>query len=366
MLLGSFIFSRYIAQKFIKSISLLFLIILTIIILISSLEIIKNIHGKEVALDIIIKLILFKCPSIIHKAFPFITLLGSIYCFYQLNKSSELIIARSVGISAWGFIKPTIFVIFIIGVVEITIFNPIAASLLSKHEKLVVKYLKGNLNVSIISNNEKNIWLREQNQFNNFIIEAKSLYHKELILYDVNFFLLDINGNFYQRIHAKSASLANGYWLLEQVNLFNSANLRSDYQDYKIKTELNLNNIQDSFASADTISFWELTSFIKTLTAAGFSAKKYYLSFYSALIRPIFLCAMVLIAISFSLVSPKNNYLNISIAAGIIIGFTIYILSNITSALGLAGKLPISLSVSAPVIITLFLAITLIFHYEDG
>ena len=76
---------------------------------------------------------------------------------------------------------------------------------------------------------------------------------------------------------------------------------RSAVPDYRIDTELTLDRIQESFASPETMSFWDLPEFIETLEAAGFSARKHRLHWHSILAGPLLLCAMVLIAATFSL-----------------------------------------------------------------
>src|SRR3546814_7956744 len=92
----------------------------------------------------------------------------------------------------------------------------------------------------------------------------------------------------------------------------------------RVTTTLTSDRIQESFASPDTISFWQLPSFIDTLEAAGFSAVRHRLHFYSLLALPVLLCAMLLVAASFSLRLARGGGIGFMLAGGVAVGFFFY------------------------------------------
>ena len=50
-----------------------------------------------------------RLPYIAMQILPFAVLLGGILCFWRLTRSSELIVARAAGVSAWEFLAaPTL------------------------------------------------------------------------------------------------------------------------------------------------------------------------------------------------------------------------------------------------------------------
>jgi lipopolysaccharide export system permease protein len=360
----SLTFSTYISKRFLTGVGLTLAIISCVILLSSSIEVARSTYGKEVSFSIISKLILLKYPFLIQKILPFLILLGSLFCFSQLTRSGELVIARAVGISVWQFLLPALICTIVIGLFVITVFNPFSAALLSTQERLAHKYLKGSASTVTIFN--QGIWLKEKNVLGNIIIHAKSVYSKEMKLYEVNFFILDKDNNFIRRINAKSAELYKGYWNLNEASIFSANKFSEPIDNYKITTTLELGNLQDSFSSPETISFWEMPSFINSLKNAGFSAIKHSIYYYSLLIQPLLMCSMVLIAASFSLHLPRHGKLGINIIYGVMVGFTIYFFTHLISALGLAGTIPLSLAILAPVTISLLIGIALLLHYEDG
>jgi len=58
---------------------------------------------------------------------PFAILFGTMLAFWRLTRSNELVVARAAGVSVWGFLTPALAVALLIGVVAVTLLNPIAS-----------------------------------------------------------------------------------------------------------------------------------------------------------------------------------------------------------------------------------------------
>jgi lipopolysaccharide export system permease protein len=124
--------------------------------------------------------------------------------------------------------------------------------------------------------------------------------------------------------------------------------------------------IEDSFASPETMSFWDLPRFIAVLEEAGFTAVKHRLYYQSLLAAPLLLCAMVLIAATFSLRPGRRAATAYLVAGGIAAGFLLYFLSDLVFALGLSGKVPVVLAAWSPAGVSTLLGISMLLHFEDG
>ena len=135
---------------------------------------------------------------------------------------------------------------------------------------------------------------------------------------------------------------------------------------YDLPTTLTPAQIQESFASPETISFWDLPRFILTAQQAGFSAMRYLLYFDSLLVLPAMFAAMVFMAASFSLRLARLGGLGRVILLSALSGFGVYFFSDLTQALGESGILPVALAASAPAAAAILIGMTLVFHQEDG
>ena len=134
----------------------------------------------------------------------------------------------------------------------------------------------------------------------------------------------------------------------------------------RIPTRLTIENIQDSFASPETMSFWELPEFIRILENAGFSAVKHRLYWHALLASPLLLVAMVLIAATFSLRPTRRGGTLAWAASGLFFGFVLYFVTDIVFALGLSASIPAVLAAWTPATVTMLLGMTSLLHLEDG
>jgi lipopolysaccharide export system permease protein len=359
-----FVFSRYIISKFIAGISIVLGGVGAVVLLANILEIIRRSYGKEVPFEIILKMVLFKFPFLIQEILPFIILLGTILVFSRLTSSYELVAARASGLSAWQFLIPALITSFVIGLVFVTLLNPISTALLNQFEKYDNKYLGGS--GSIMSISSSGLWVKESDEKEKKIIHASRIAQANMELYDITIFVFSSKSEFIQRIDAKSALLRNNQFILSQA-IINSPNEVSKKIDkYELTTSIKISQLQDSFSSAETVSIWELPRFINTLNEAGFSALKHLLRLYTLIIQPFFLSAMVLIGAAFSLRMARRGKVTMWLLFGVFAGFLIYFISNVIAAMGLSGSIPIILAAWVPVLISVFLGIFMILHLEDG
>ena len=83
---------------------------------------------KNVSALLVAQITLFRVPFITERVMPFAVLVGAMFCYLNLSRRLELVVARAAGVSAWQFIAPAIVVIAaLIGIALTTIYNPISA-----------------------------------------------------------------------------------------------------------------------------------------------------------------------------------------------------------------------------------------------
>lgn len=361
-----FILSRYIGRQFLVGVATMFAVISAVILLADTLETIRRSYGKDIPLTIILEMVLLKWPQMIQKILPFAIMLGGIFTFSKLTRTCELIVARAAGVSAWQFLMPALIVSFILGVFMVTAFNPFSAAMLTRFEQIKAKYIHGNETMLAVSSS--GVWLREKNKNSGTtIIHALHVNQSNMELYEVTLFIFTPEYKLSSRVDADKAHIDEGTeWVFQNATVTTPGKLAQEYASYTLPTNLVIAQLQDSFASPEAISFWELPRFIKTLKAAGFSALKHSLHWYSLLVSPLLLCAMVFIAAVFSLRPPRKGKTGLLMSSGILVGFIIYFSSDLIAALGLSGSIPVILAACAPVAISILTGLALMLHLEDG
>ena len=129
--------SRYILRQFLMSFFAVMLTLGFIILLFDVIELMK----KEAAVPSfgfanVLVMGLLKLPNMLITILPFGVLIGAIIVFWRLTKSHELVIIRAAGQSVWQFITPLLIISFLIGVFSVTVFNPFAATMYAKYQRL--------------------------------------------------------------------------------------------------------------------------------------------------------------------------------------------------------------------------------------
>lgn len=370
-----FTLSSYIARNFFVAFLVAILVILTIIGLIELVELIRRASHKDqtVPFHIILEMALLKIPYTAESVLPFAVLIGAILSLSRMTKNSELVVARASGVSVWQFLFPEIFAAALTGLLFIGVFNPVSSAMISRFEMLEGKYITNR--PSILSVSRSGLWLRQVETrdvtFNNkkieeYIIHARRISQKDMSLSEVILFVFGKGHHFIGRMDAPKASLQPGYWLVTKPTMSAPGLTPVRRKEYNLETDLNINQIKESFASPKTLSFWELPDFIDTLEKAGFSALRHRLHWNTLLATPLMLAAMVLIAAVFSLRLHRHGGVGVLIAAGIGSGFLVYFVSNLVYALGYSGGLPVSLAAWTPPLVASMVAMTFLLHFEDG
>jgi len=306
-----------------------------------------------------------KLPHTAQEVLPFAILFGTMLAFWRLTRNNELVVARAAGVSVWQFLTPAVLVAFLIGLVAVTIFNPIASLTEAVYEKLEGHILRQGSDQLALS--DAGLWLRQSDQAGNqIVIHAGKIASQQLVLDAVTLFFFNASTQFTSRIDAQTARLESGDWVIENGIRWVADEAPRPFDEIRLATTLTPRKIEESFASPDTMSFWDLPGFIELLEQSGFPAQRHRLHFNVLLARPFLLCAMVLVAATFSLRMQRRGGATLMIVGGVASGFLLYFVSDIVFALGLSTKIPVTLAAWTPTGVSLIFGTSMLLHLEDG
>ncbi|MBV9814297.1 MAG: LptF/LptG family permease, partial [Alphaproteobacteria bacterium] len=121
-------FSAYIARQFSAWFGGVFAAMVVITFLLDYIELIRRGGAKiQATLGLLLEMAALKLPHTAQEVLPFAILFGTMLAFWRLTRNNELVVARAAGVSVWQFLSPAVIVAFLIGLVAVTIFNPIAS-----------------------------------------------------------------------------------------------------------------------------------------------------------------------------------------------------------------------------------------------
>ena len=358
-------FAAYIGRQFLIWWLSAFLVLVALIALFDTIENLRRTASwaDASALDAV-AMMAFKLPHLAQEAIPFTVLFGGMMAFWRLNRHQEFIVARSAGISAWEFLLPALFLCLAIGTIKATIYSPFASAMMLRYEQLENRYTAGKSSLAAISGD--GLWLRQNLPEGHYILHASAINPTNMTLERVIVFRMAQNNRFISRIDAKMATLGDKKWHLRHASITGPETTLRRENEVQIPTDLTGENIQDSFAKPETMSFWTLPGFIDVLEKAGFSGLRHRIYWYSLIADPFLLCAMALFAAAFTLRPQRRGGATAIIASGVATGFIIYFATDVVYALGLSARLPPLLAACSPATIGCLLGAGVLFHLEDG
>ena len=262
--------SRYFALRFLSSVVGAFIGVVILAGMIDFVELMRRGADWPNATPwALAKISMFRVPQLTERIMPFSILVGAMSCYLTLSRRLELVVARAAGISAWQFVAPAVIAAFLFGTVATTVYNPISAVLEEQSKRLEFEVVGEVPSALQRSSSGSGFWVRQKSADGAAIINAKSSRDQGANLGNVSVYTFNADGHFQQRIEARSAALEDGFWLLEDVRIYASGNPLQIADTYRLNTNLTLEQVRESFATPETVPFWQLPSYIEKADRAG-------------------------------------------------------------------------------------------------
>ena len=355
--------ARYFGLRFLNAVLVVFLGIFALVAVLDYIELMRRASDIPfVSAALVAKTSFYRVPQITERIMPFCILIAAMSCYLNLSRRLELVVARSAGISAWQFISPALIVAFLFGVLATTVYNPLSATLQERSKRFEIELF--GQNPDALTGN--NFWTSQKTNEGQAIINAKTSRDQGINLNGVTIFTVDNAGHFKQRIEARAAVLKPGVWELQDARVNELGVMPADYATYQLRTSLTPEQVRESFATPETVSFWELPLYIKIAEHAGLGAAGYRLQFQKLLARPFLMAAMVFLAAAVSLRFFRFGGVQKMVLSGVAGGFLLYVLAKVTEDLSRAELLHPVAAAWLPVLaggLTGFLALL---YQEDG
>jgi lipopolysaccharide export system permease protein len=357
--------SRYFAMRFFSSVIGTFVGVVVLAAMVDYFELMRRgADWPKSTAWILAQISLFRIPQITERIMPFAVLIGAMSCYLTLSRRLELIIARAAGISAWQFVAPAVAVAFLFGAVATAVYNPVAAALHERSKRLESEML-GETS-SALQGSTNGFWVRQKSADGAAIINAKSSREQGSSLGGVSVYTFDDAGHFRERIEARTAQLEQGYWRLDDARIYSTGSPPLFQDSYRLSTNLTLAQVRESFATPETVPFWQLPAYIEMADKAGLTAAGYRLQYNELLARPFLLAAMVLLAASVSLRFFRFGGVQKMVLSGICAGFLLFVLSKITEDMSKSELLSPTTAAWIPVVVGGLTGFAILLYQEDG
>src|SRR5467141_487630 len=276
----------------------------------------------------------------------------------------DVVVARAAGISAWQFIAPALASSIVLGIVATTAYNPISANLRELSKRMEAELFGSAPGGGI--QDASGFWINQVNSEGKAIINAARSEQKGVRLTGLTVFRFDPDFRFKERIEAREATLEEGRWLFKSARRYSLDGPPVDQDSFFLATSLTPTQVRNSFSTPETVSFWQLPSYIRSSESSGFATAGYRLQYHKLIAQPFLLAAMVMLAAAVSLRFFRFGGVQKMVLSGVGAGFLLYVLSKVTEDLSKAELMHPIAAAWLPVCVGGLTGFLALLYQEDG
>ena len=119
--------ARYFGMRFLGAVIAIFLGLLLLVAMVDFIEMMRRTSDmKDVSAVLVAKISFYRVPYLAERVLPFTVMTAAMFCYLNLSRRLELVVARSAGLSAWQFVGPAVILAFVIGALTTALYNPIS------------------------------------------------------------------------------------------------------------------------------------------------------------------------------------------------------------------------------------------------
>jgi lipopolysaccharide export system permease protein len=248
-----------------------------------------------------------------------------------------------------------------IGVVSVTVYNPVSATLKHRASALETKIFS-----RTAQTRGKTIWIRQRSLDGQAVFRADGLVNDTTTLSGVTVYNFDHAGSFTQRIEAREATLHEGFWELKDARVLSATEEPQSHERYMIASSLQPSQVRQSFIDPDAVPFWDLKQTIERMEQADINTTVYRLHYDILLARPLLFIAMVFVAASVSLRFFRFGGVATMVLGGVTAGFMLYVATELMAELGASGIISSVVAAWFPAVVGSLLGTLALLYQEDG
>jgi lipopolysaccharide export system permease protein len=355
--------ARYFAGRFLLATISVFAGIFLLIVFVDYIELMRRTANiASASAFFVAQTSLFRVPQLLERLMPFCILIGAMSCYLSLSRRLELVVARAAGISAWQFMMPALLSALVLGLLATTVYNPLSADMQERAKKMEAALFGDQQALQGTSG----FWVNQITGDGQAIINAANSQEQGGRLTGLTVFRFAPSGEFKERIEAREATLEPGRWRFQNARRYTLDSPATEENVILLPTNLTPAQVRNSFATPETVSFWQLPQYIQSSENSGFATAGYRLQYQKLLSLPFLLAAMVMLAGAVSLRFFRFGGVQKMVLSGVGAGFLLYVLSKVTEDLSKAELMHPVAAAWLPVCVGGLVGFLALLYQEDG
>lgn len=303
--------------------------------------------------------VLMELPRDVYQLFPMAGLIGCLMGLGLLASSSELVVMRAAGVSLWQITRAVFMVVILMVAIVTLLGEVIGPHTILYGERFKALERSGGQALATTGG----VWLRDGSDFIRIqtVQTIKSLD-------GVTRYSFNDKHQMTKVTYAAKAQYQHGAWLLKNVqetDIATSGVVTSKTMPTGIwHIQLSPSVLKIAQIDPDEMTLPKLYQWIEYRKHNGLRYNNYSLTLWQRIFQPLATCVMMLLAIPFIFGPLRSATMGLRLVAGVIVGFSFYILNQLFGPISLVYQLPPILAAVLP--LTLFAAIGVRFIRRMG
>jgi lipopolysaccharide export system permease protein len=310
-------------------------------------EHLQSVGGPPLVLASIVATALFWS---IH-TLPVALLVGAIVGLLDLEARGELTVIKSTGMSVWRLLRLPL-AATVIGLGALAILGDTVAVVVMRGLDLPSAGAGGEL------------WLEQRAGEHRYTLVAAHPLAGGQALEDVTFFLPEeLQG---PRIRAPRAELRNGAWHIPEGVRFTPEAVPTPISDFEIPTESTSGDLAARLASPADLTIIDLFRLASLRISDPEARSPVMMRLIKLIVLPFTLATALVIAFAFTTGYRRTNKYGSTVLYGIVLGFVVYLVTEMAAIAGSAGILQPAFAAFAPAFVAMVVGVTVLLFREDG
>lgn len=287
-------------------------------------------------------------------ALPVAVLIGTILGVLDLQSRREFTVIRASGVSIWRAMRLPVLAVVLLGLLTSFVIQPLA---LEANRQLPVGASR--------NADSGTLWIEQRGDDGRYVMQAVHPHADGIVMEDVNFFLAETPQK--DRIEAKEARLSGGAWELTGAIRYRPDSPPEALPDaFRLTTTTTRGDMRVTLTSARDLGFFELVGAMGNQLADPGLRAGVLTMLVGFLALPGLLAGAVLIGFAFTSAYRRTNKYGASVLYGIVLGFVLYVVTELANHSGFAGLLDPTFASAGPALVAIVIGLTVLLFREDG
>lgn len=332
------ILDRYLVRAYLRNMLFITLSFLSLFLIIDFFEKIRMFLSNHATLLQMGSYFFFRTPMVISQILPAAVLLASLITCGYLSRHSEITAMKANGISLYRIAIPILAIAALTSLLVFFLNEWVTPHTNDRAER--IRLVEVQKRPSMGSFKQDQIWYRGQRGIYNFrLFDAQTG-----TLQGITIHYLDREMNLLTRIDAEKGEWKEGRWIFHNVltTRFSDGGLPVLSREKRQAVDLpeKPSDFQMVQKNAEMMGYFELKRYIRKLRSEGYDATRYVVDLHGKIAFPLVSIILAVIGIAFSLRSERSGGIAQGIGAGLIIGFSYWLVYAFGMSLGRSGALP--------------------------